>query len=119
MKCIDAMPLQSIIDTPGLARAPHMTGIGCYGKPKHIARTLDRALTKFGLTTADMVSVLWRPDSPEVDFDWKELGGRCRMPSGKAVGSLSRNGQVKGFFLSAAKGRPQLHVHVGRRGKRP
>ena len=111
-KCIDIMRRCSSRDAPNRAFAPRMTGVGCYGKPAHIAQTLARVLARFGLTSTDMLSVDWRSDSHRIDCGRNRLDCRGRMPGGAAVVMLSRYGRVKGFFLSAAEGGPRLLVHI-------
>ena len=94
-----------------------MTGMGCYGRPRHIARTLERALTRFGLTSSDLLTVAWRPDPLKTGCGRQAPGSQLRMPGGRAAVLLSRHGRVKGFFLTAAEDGPRLHVRVRSAGK--
>lgn len=99
--------------------APRMTGIGCYGKPVHLAQTLARALTRFGLSSSDMLTVAWQPDPLRAGCGRQAFGGQRHMPGGEAVVMLTQYGRVAGFFLSAAEGGPRLHVHMRNTGKCP
>lgn len=90
-----------------------MTGIGCYGRPRHIATTLTRALRRFGLSPTDRLAVAMRSDSPPATGTHREeLEDLRLMPGGEAVGMLTHAVQVKGFFLSAVDGQPRLHVRI-------
>ncbi len=116
-KCIDNVRRRSPSGAPNRALVPRMTGVGCYGKPAHIAQTLARVLTRFGLTPADLLSVDWRPASNRGGCGNYNAERQGRIPGGAAVVMLSQYGRVKGFFLWAAEGRPRLHVHIHSTGK--
>lgn len=89
-----------------------MTGIGCYGKSPHIVRTLVRALRRFGLSPGDVLDVAWRPDACLAGCRRLPSDGPRNLPAGDAVAKLSRHDKVAGFFLSAADGKPRLHVRM-------
>ncbi len=97
--------------------APRMTGIGCYGKPMHLAQTLARALTRFGLSSSDLLSIAWRPDPLAAGCGRPVRGGHRYIQGGKAVVMLSQYDRVVGFFLWAAESGPRLHVHTRDNGK--
>ena len=117
MKGIDSWRERSCADNSGGAGAPRMTGVGCYGKPLRIAQTLARVLARFGLKSADMLTVAWRLDLRQAGWDQQAPEDQRLMPGGEAVVMLSRDGRVTGFFLSAADDRPRLHVRIRRTRK--
>jgi hypothetical protein len=118
-KCIDIMLTRSFSDTPRMVMAPRMTGIGCYGNPTHLAQTLARALTRFGLSSSDVLTVGWRSDALRASSGRQTPDGQRHIAGGDAVVLLKQYNRVTGFFLSAAEGKPRLHVHMRNTGRDP
>ncbi len=93
----------------GRSAAGRITGIGCYGEPRHVARTLARALSRFGLSSSELC-VAWRRLPQQARSAQQTLTVQYTMPGDEAVAMLAQYRRATGFFLSTADGRPRLQV---------